>query len=51
MTERRPSVFRIGRKARGGYPFRAEFDGHLSHGVIPPTLPLLGRDELRQAQT
>jgi hypothetical protein len=51
MAGYRSFVLRIGKRTRGGFPVTAEFDGHVAQGIIPPALPLLDRDELRQAQT
>jgi tetratricopeptide (TPR) repeat protein len=51
MAANRSFVLRIGKRTRGGFPVTAEFDGHVEQGLIPPALPLLDRDELRQANT
>jgi tetratricopeptide (TPR) repeat protein len=51
MPQYQPFLLRIGEARSGEYPVIAEFEGQVREGSIPAGLPLLDKDEIRQAQT
>ena len=51
MPQYRPFLLRIDEARNRQYPVTAEFEGQIREGSIPAGLPLLDKDEIRQAQT
>ena len=51
MPQYRPFLLRIDEARNREYPVTAEFEGQIREGHIPAGLPLLDKDEIRQAQT